>query len=123
MAPVIWLWVTVASVVATWVIRFGNATCAQLVKLTAVWAGRARFVTADGLGRRPVWAAAAGRGIVAGLGHVQLVAQPELLALDAPLGIEVIRGGDPQMAVRETVALRFFLPPLDHLLPPVIFRV
>src|ERR1039457_4718097 len=31
MAPVIWLPVTVASVVATLVIRFGNATCAQLL--------------------------------------------------------------------------------------------
>ena len=90
---------------------------AALVMLPAVWAVPARFVSADGLGRL-AWAAAAGRGIVAGLGHVQLAAQPELLPLDAPPGIEVIGGGDPQMAVRETVALRFFLPPLDHL-PPV----
>jgi hypothetical protein len=36
-------------------------------------------------------AAGAGRGIVAGLGDVQLVAQPELLALGAPPGVGVIR--------------------------------
>ena len=62
--------------------------------------------------------AAARRGIVAGPGDVQLAAQPELLPLGAPAGVGVIRGGDPGMAGRETVALRFLLPPLDHL-PPV----
>jgi len=36
-------------------------------------------------------AAGAGRGIVAGLGDVRLAAQPELLALDAPAGVGVIR--------------------------------
>ena len=44
--------------------------------------------------------AGAGRGVVAGLGNVQLVAQPELLSLDAPAGVGVIRGGDPDMAGR-----------------------
>src|SRR5271157_6537407 len=82
---------------------------AALVMLPAVCAGPARFVTPDGLGRWPAWAAAAGRGIVAGLGDVQLVAQPELLPLDAPPGVGVIRGGDPDMTVRETVALWLLL--------------
>ncbi len=90
---------------------------AALVMLPAAWAGPARFVTAGGgPGRGPVRAAAARRGIVAGVGDVQLVAQPELLALDTPPGAGVIRRGDPGMAGRETIALRLFLPPLDHLL-------
>ena len=62
--------------------------------------------------------AAAPRLVVAGLGDVQLVSQPELLPLDAPPGVGVVRGGDPGMARRETVAFRLLLPPLDHL-PPV----
>src|SRR5712692_4402884 len=118
MAPVIWLSVTVASVVATCVIRFGNTRCAPaLVMRPAACAEPARFVTAGGgPGRWPVRAAAAPRGIVAGLSDVQLVAQPELLPLDTPPGVGVIRRGDPGMAGRETIALRLFLPPLDHLL-------
>ena len=63
---------------------------AALVMLPAVCAGPARFVTAGGLALA-VRAAAAGRGIVAGLGDVQLVAQPEFLPLDAPPGVGVIR--------------------------------
>ena len=50
---------------------------------------------------------------VAGLGDVHLVAVPERVALDAPAGIEVIRGGDAGSARRETLRIR--LPPLDHL--------
>ena len=94
---------------------------AALVMLPAACAGPAWFVTAAGGGPGcwPFQAAAAGRGIVAGLGDVQLAAQPELLALDTPPGVGVIRGGDPDMAGRETVALRLLLPPLDHL-PPVL---
>src|ERR1039457_3713345 len=97
MALVIWLPVTVASVVATCVIRFGECQVRAVLVMPA--APRARPGAA--------LAAGAGRGIVAGLGHVQLVAQPELLALDAPAGVGVIGGGDPDMAARETVALRF----------------
>ena len=43
------------------------------------------------------------RGIVAGLGDVQLVTQPGLTALGAPPGAGVIGGGDPGMAGRELV--------------------
>jgi hypothetical protein len=64
---------------------------AALVMLPAACARPARFVTAGGLGRWPIRTAAAGRGIFAGLGDVQLAAQPELLPLDAPPGIQIIR--------------------------------
>ena len=57
--------------------------------------------------------ASARRGIIAGLGHVQLVSQPERIPLDAPPGISVIRGSDPGFTVRETVAFRLLLPPPD----------
>jgi hypothetical protein len=60
-------------------------------------------------------------GVVAGLGDVQLVTQPELLTLDAPPGVGVIPGGDPQLPRRETVSFRFLLPPPDHTsLPPLV---
>lgn len=45
--------------------------------------------------------------------HVDLVAVPEGVALDAPPGIGVIGGADPGSARRETLHLR--LPPFDHL--------
>ena len=64
MAPVIWLSVTVASVVATLGDQIRERDLrAALVMLPAACAGPARFVTADGLGRcwpclacRPGWA-------------------------------------------------------------------
>ena len=54
-----------------------------------------------------------GAGGVAGLGHVDLVAVPEGVALDAPAGIGVVGGADLGSARRETLHLR--LPPFDHL--------
>src|SRR5450755_2132326 len=59
--------------------------------------------------------AAASRLVVAGFADVQLVAQPEGVPLDAPPGVGVVRGGDPGMARRQTIALGLLLPPLDHL--------
>ena len=69
-------------------------------------------------------AAGAGRRVVVGLGDVQFVAQPELLPLDAPPGVQIIRGGDPGMAGRDTVALRLlFSRRLIASRPPVMVRV
>src|SRR5260370_40012513 len=61
--------------------------------------------------------AAARRLVVAGLGDVQLVSQPELLPLDAPPGVGVVRGGDPGMAMRATRAFWLLRPPLNDLPP------
>jgi hypothetical protein len=63
--------------------------------------------------------AAALRLVIAGLGDVELVPEPEGVPLDAPPGIEIIGRGDPGMTGREAVTLRLLLPPLDHL-PPVL---
>jgi hypothetical protein len=107
MAPVIWLSVTVASVVATLVIRFRGRQARAALAMLAVLRGAAVY------GGRTAGAWRGG----AGLGDVQLAAQPEVLPLDAPPGIQIIGRGDPGMTGRETVALGLLLPPPDHLPP------
>ena len=110
MTTVICLSGTRHSVVSPWLIRFGKRWLAQ--------SGEAR--AASGLPSAAARAvpASARRGIIAGLGHVQLVSQPERIPLDAPPGISVIRGSDPGFTVRETVAFRLLLRRLTTSLPP-----
>ena len=114
MAPVIWLSVTVASVVATWVIRFGNARLrAALVMLLACAAGRCTAAARAGPGRQLQGGASSQVSVTCSLYPSQNSSRLTPHRASMSYG-EAIR----DMAGRETVALRLLLPPLDHL-PPV----
>jgi hypothetical protein len=59
MTAVIWLSGTVASVVATWVIRFGNAGAAQLSHVVPGTTAANRTIAAGSALQRPLWSLAA----------------------------------------------------------------